>query len=255
MMNKIILYTVGAIFLSNTAVAQIQILTPYPVNENLAYPEKVLQTVYAQLSGEDDKEKNEQDKKKIEMRDPKKDSAEVKTNQGNPESSEFPPYGDEKLRAALAKKEPSIPEVESVIKETFVYQSETLNETGNVEVDKKSSDTSAEAEDGTLEKLQMQTILTYENGRALARRALDLIEKAQKDAEEIKAENDARTTTGSIQKGMQSSVMFRTQQLLNEIATLRNSYIEINAINTIQGTEVSKSGGLVEDVLNTVTGG
>ena len=255
MKKKLRVFFLIMIFLSCHAWAQIQIINPWPVTENLSSIEKIKQAVIAELSAEDDKQKNADDKKKIEMRDPKVDSADVKSNQGNPESSEFPPYGDEKLRAELAKKEPSIPEVEGILKKTFVFQSETLNEKSSIEVDKKSSEIMAETEDGTLEKLQILTILTYENARALARRALDLTEKAKKDAEEIENEGNSRTTTGSIQKGMASSVMFRVHQLLNDIAVLRNSYIEINAINTIQGTEAPKSTGLAEGVLKSATGG
>ncbi len=245
-------------FLSHSAVAQLQMITPWPVNENRAVIEKIIQIVMTQLSGEDDTEKNKNDKEKIENRDPNADtdSAKVKENKGNPASSEFPPYADKKLRTALSQKDPLIPEVEGIIKGTFVYQSETLNEKGETEVDKKTSDTGAENESGTLEKLQMQTILTYENARALARRAIDLSGKAQQDAQEIEAENNARTTTGSMQKGIASSVIFRTHQLLNEIAVLRNSYIEINAINAIQGMEAPKgSTGIIEGVVKAATGG
>lgn len=246
-------------FLSHSAMAMVQqIITPWLVSENFAFPEKIVQIVMAQLSGDDEEQKNKDDKEKIEKRDPNADddSAKVKENKGNPESSEFPPYADKELRTALAQKEPSIPEVESIIKGTFVYQSETLNEKGDVEVDKKTSDTVAENENGSLERLQMQTILTYENARALARRAIDLSGKAQQDAQEIEEENNSRTTTGSMQKGMASSVIFRTHQLLNEIAVLRNSYIEINAINAIQGTEApKKSEGIIEGVMKKATGG
>lgn len=241
---------------SHQAKAQLQILNPYPTSENVAIAEKIMQTVQAAFATEEDKETTKQDKKKREQSDPKKDKAEIKENEGSPKMSEFPPYADDKMREKLAADTPSIPEVEGVIKTTFVYDSTTLNVRNDEgEHDLRTKDGNAETDSGTLERLQLQTIITYENARALARRTLDLMDKADQDVQDMRDEGKKRSSTGSAQKGTASSVIFRTHQLLNEIATLRNSYIEINAINTIQGTEAPKSStGLVEGALSAVTG-
>ena len=249
--------SIGLIFTPQVVMGQIpQIMTPYQIQEMSAVAERVIQTVYSEMSNDNDEDSLKSSEKKRELRDPKVDKAEVVENKGSVVSSEFPPYGDAKLRQALSKDKPSIPEVEAVVKNTFVYNSKTLNSKNDQPVDMRSGEeVAAETQDGTLEKMQIQTFITFENARALAVRTLDLTEKAQQDRRDMETETHNRSTTGSIQKGLSSSVIFRTHMTLNEIATIRNSYIEINAINTIQGVEAPKKEGLVDGILNTFTGG
>lgn len=249
--------SIGLIFVPPVVMAEIpQVMTPYPITETVAVAERILQTAQSELSNEADKDALEASEKKRKMRDPKADKAEVIENKGNPDGSEFPPYGDAKLRQALSKENPSIPEVEAVIKSTFIYNSKTLNSKNDQPVDTRSEeDVAAETQDGTLEKMQIQTFITFENARALAVRSLDLMEKSHEDRDDMETETHNRTTTGSIQKGMASSIIFRTHMMLNEIATIRNSYIEINAINTIQGVEAPQKEGMLEGILNNFTGG
>ncbi len=227
-----------------------QIKTPYPISELTAQIKKVLNAAYESLIKEDSKQEksDSEDEHENTEASPSGEKNSVDGNKSNIESSEYPPYAGEALRKELEKKEPSIPAVETILKQEYIYQSDTLTK------DKKSG-SNDELQDGSLEKLQYQTILTYENARALARRTLDLITKAEDDEKDLEADNKKRTTTGSIQKGLSSASIYRTHMMLNEIAVLRNSYIEINAINIVQGTEAPKKKGLVESALGAVTGG
>ncbi len=236
------------------------------ITEGSAAVEKKANAAYKALMLEDSKKEEADDKKRRANEDPKKDSAAVNENKGNIVSSEYPPYAGPELRAELEKETPSIPAVETILKKEYVYQSETLNAEGgglggigglltSSSSSKSSSKSSGEMEAGSLEKLQFQTILTYENARALARRALDLSKKSDEDAKDIENENQSRSSTGSMQKGISSASIFRTHMVLNEIAVLRNSYIEINAINIIQGVEAPKKKGLVDGLLGSALGG
>ncbi len=256
-MKRILVLSILSILLfPQVSMAQIQLKIPYPISENLSQAERVAGQLYNKLSAEDAKEETKETEKKLDQQDPKKDTAEVIKNKGNPDATEFPPYGGPELREELGKKEPSIPVVEGILKKVYVYQSKTLNSESEQDVDKQSNVETGADDDGTLEKLQIQTIITYENARALSRRALDLMGKAEEDAKEMEEENKQRSSTGSMHKGAATSSIFRTHMMLNEIAVLRNSYIEVSAINVIQGVEAPKAkGNLISDALGALTGG
>ena len=249
----------------------------YVITEWMSFVERTLQQVTEELSNFDFDDilgKKEEEKK---AQDPSADgSPAVNDNASRVPISEIPPYADATLKAELSKENPSIPAVNAVIKESLTFKSETTekegaaylksgdfevkrNDSGQVaqyEIKANTSITPEQTENtkNTLEKQEAQAVIVYANARALARRTLDLIDQANDDAQTMDDEKDQKSTTGSLYKTTAASLIYRTHALLNEIATLRNSYLEILAIDTIQGEEAAPSAtdkltGLVKGAL------
>lgn len=223
----------------------------FPVTEWIAYVEKVLQGVTDQLAKADFDNMLQSNEEQRKAQDPNVQKKVVKENVSGLPIGEFPPYADSKLREALKKKEPSIVEVEGIVKQTLTYKSDTITTAGD-QTKRNTTDT-AEITDRTLEKQQFQSIMTYEAARALARRTQDLAANLEKDFEEIDRIATSSATTGSLNKTI-SLIIFKTHQQLNEIATLRNSYFEIIAIDTIQGNEIKEEKSTLDGIKNIASG-
>lgn len=242
-MKKTILLFFVLISLSSPAKAE------YMVVEWLSFSERLLQKVNDTLSNIDFDEILGITKEERESQDPKADGAPAITeNTSKIPIEEISPYTDRTLAQELNKDKPSIPAVENLIKQNLTFKSDTIVK-GQEE---KVSAEKASSQNNTLEKQDAQSFITYANARALARRTLDLISKADEDKEAIKKDKDAKTTTGSLYKTTAASPIFRTHMLLNEISMIRNSYLEILASDAMHGEEVPQSAS--DKLLNAAKG-
>ncbi|MBE6455777.1 MAG: hypothetical protein E7014_04965 [Alphaproteobacteria bacterium] len=217
----------------------------FPVTEWIAYVDKVLQGVTDKLAKADFDNMLGNNEAQQKAQNPNAQKKVVTENPSALPISEFPPYADASLKAELSKKEPSIAEVSKIIRETLTYKSDTITVGGDQS--KRTKTDSAEVTDNTLEKQQFQSIMTYEAARALARRTQDLAANLEKDFEEIDRIATSSSTTGSLHKTV-SLIIFKTHQQLNEIATLRNSYFEIMAIDTILGNEIKEEKSMIDNL-------
>ncbi len=226
----------------------------YPITEHLSFIERVLQQVTDELSNFDFDDILGYKKEELDAQNPAADgNPAVNDNASSMPVSELPPYADEKLRAELSKDKPSIPAVNTIIKDTLTFKSETAEKedevylkSGDFDVNAKTTSGSvkpdkSESTENTLEKQQMYSTMVYANARALARRTLDLIAKVEQDTQVMENEKNHKSSTGSLYKTTAASLIYRTHMLLNELATLRNSYIEIKSIDTMQGNELLPS--------------
>ena len=222
----------------------------YIVTEWLSWAEKTLQTVTEKLADIDMGEMLSKKKAQLAAQDPNADKSKPATtdNRSGLRQSEMAPYVDPRIKAALDKEEPSIPEVEGLLKEVLVYKSSTVSQKGSVTDRTKGKtvqvDNDAE-KDNTLEKQQAQAVISYDNARAIARRTQDASETISEDAEEMEADKNSRTTTGSLYKGS-ASITYKTHMLLNEISVLRNSYLEVMAIDSLQAEEVAEKKDMID---------
>ena len=83
--------------------------------------------------------------------------------------------------------------------------------------------------------------------------ALMMKDQLNSHLEEIDRVATSSATTGSLNKTI-SLIIFKTHQQLNEIATLRNSYFEIIAIDTIQGNEIKEEKSTLDGIKNIASG-
>ena len=253
-MKKHLLLLLVSLSISSSAMAQ-----GYVITEWMSFVERTLQQVTEEISNFDFDDILGTKKEEQQSQDPSADgNPAVNENTSSVPVSEFPPYAYASLRTELSKENPSIPTVNTLIKDSLTFKSETTEKEGDAylkggdfEVNEKTlttknnikiaPDKNESSAKNTLEKQQAQAIVVYANARALARRTLDLIDKANADAQAMANEKNQKSTTGSLYKTTAASLIFRTHMLLNEIATLRNSYIEILSIDTIQGEEAPPS--------------
>lgn len=273
-MKKHLLLLLISLSISSSAMAQ-----GYVITEWMSFVERTLQQVTEDISNIDFDDILGTKEEEQKSQDPSADgNPAVNENVSSVPVSEFPPYADASLRSELSKEKPSIPTVNTLIKDSLTFKSKTTEKEGDAYLKsgdfqvkegvlgekgtgdyKIKAETSVEPEKtennkNTLEKQQAHSIVVYANARALARRTLDLINKVEDDTQVITNEKDQKSSTGSLYKTTSASLIFRTHMLLNEIATLRNSYIEILSIDTIQGEEAAPSAtdqltGMVKGVL------
>lgn len=270
-MKKHLLLLLISLSISSSAMAQ-----GYVITEWMSFVERTLQQVTEDISNIDFDDILGTKEEEQKSQDPSADgNPAVNENVSSVPVSEFPPYADASLRSELSKENPSIPTVNTLIKDSLTFKSKTTEKegdaylksgdfevkegtlgTGNYKTKANITVTPEKTENNknTLEKQQAQSIVVYANARALARRTLDLINKVEDDTQVITNEKDQKSSTGSLYKTTSASLIFRTHMLLNEIATLRNSYIEILSIDTIQGEEAAPSAtdqltGMVKGVL------
>lgn len=249
MYRKKIYYGLIALFFLTSATSA---HATFIVTEWLSWAEKKIQTVTEKLADIDMKETLQQKKEQLAAQDPNADKKKnpAPDNKSGITQSEIAPYVDPRITAELNKEDPSIPVVEGLLKETIVYNSKTVSESGSIEERKKSKNAQVNndaSKDNSLEKQQAQALISYDNGRALARRVQDASEMVSADNEEMEADKNSRTTTGSLYKGS-ASITHKTHQLINEIAVLRNSRMEIAAMDAIQGEEVAEKKDLIDTV-------
>lgn len=220
----------------------------YPITEWMSFIEKTLQDVTDTVAKIDLEETLKMKEEKRKNQNPKADGTpKVSENKSSVPQSEFPPYASSELQKELGKDEPGIPEVEVLVRDNLAYKSETI-EKGNLTERTAPGQTikadKSETEANSLEKQQAQALIVYVNSRALARRTLDKRAQAQDDSDDMKAEQDSKTSTGSAQKTAVAGVTHRTHVLLNEIAVLRNSYLELISIDAMPATEAAKDSSL-----------
>lgn len=163
------------------------------------------------------------------------------------------PFTSQTLAKELAKKNPSVPSVEAIFKKEFYIDSKSIYADAG-----KAEGTSSKKTVGknTVEQFQQQSHLTFENARAVAVKANQLTEDQDKDFEALKKDINERTSTSDIKKGI-SVLTYKSGAILNEIAILRNNYLEIESLNALQGTEqstTSNPAGAVGDVVKGAVG-
>ena len=230
----------------------------YMVTEWLSWAEKKVQTVTEKLADIDMNEMLQKKKDQLAAQDPNADKSKPATtdNASGLKQSEIPPYVDPRIKAELDKEDPSIPTVEGLLKETLVYKSKTISDKGSVDDRTKGKKVKVDKDneqDNTLEKQQAQALVSYDNGRAIARRVQDLSEVVSNDESEMETDKNSRTTTGSLYKAS-SSITYKTHMLLNEISVIRNSYLEVMAIDAVQAEEVPEQKSMVDTMKDVAKG-
>ena len=251
--KKIYYGLIAFVFLMSATSAQ-----AYIVTEWLSWAEKTLQTVTEKLAAIDMQEMLTKKKEQLAAQDPNADKSKPATtdNKSGLTQSELAPYVDPRIKAELDKEDPSIPAVESLIKETLVYKSSTISEKGSIDSRTKGKNVQVDNDaekDNTLEKQQAQAVVIYDNGRAIARRIQDLSETVSDDAKDMESDKNSRTTTGSLDKGS-ASMTYRTHMLINEISVIRNSYLEVMAIDTVQAEEVAEKKDMIDSMKDMAKG-
>ena len=230
----------------------------YMVTEWLSWAEKKLQTVTEKLADIDMKDMLAKKKEQLAAQDPNADKgkAPAPDNKSGLTQAEIPPYVDKRIKAELDKEEPAIPAVEALLKDVLVYKSSTVSQKGSIEERTKGKTVeigSDNEQDNTLEKQRAQALVTYDNARALARRIHDLSDVVSNDASDMESDKNSRTTTGSLYKGS-ASLTYKTHMLLNEIAVLRNSYLEVMAIDSVQAEEVPEKKSMIDSIKDAAKG-
>lgn len=230
----------------------------YMVTEWLSWAEKKVQTVTETLADIDMNEMLQKKKDQLAAQDPNADKSKPATtdNKSGLSQSEIPPYVDARIKAELDKDDPSIPNVEGLLKEVLVYKSKTVSDKGSIDdrTKRKTVEVGKDNEqDNTLEKQQAQALVSYDNGRAIARRIQDLSEVVSNDEAEMESDTNSRTTTGSLHKAS-SSLTYKTHMLLNEISVIRNSYLEVMAIDAVQAEEVPEKKSVMDSMKDIATG-
>ncbi len=150
------------------------------------------------------------------------------------------PFTSPELDKELKKENPSVPAVEALFKKEFYIDSESIHK--NVEMEKVKA-TKNDAGKNTAEYMQQQSHLSFENARALAIKAGLIAEQQTSDFNELKKEMNAlknnvagRNSTAMQQRGI-NLIIYKSNAILNEISILRNSYLEIESLNALQGTQ------------------
>lgn len=159
------------------------------------------------------------------------------------------PFTSSALAAELKQKNPSVPKVENIFKKEFYLDAKTFYKTS----DETSSKNQENTPKNSLEQFQMQSHLTFENARAIALKANQLTEDQDKEFQALKKDLKERNSTSDLQKGI-AILTYKSGAILNEIAILRNSYLEIEALNSLQGTEQAPSGGVGGSVSGMIKG-
>lgn len=258
-MKKILLFMITGIILSTPSTSHAM----YPITEWLSFIERTLQDITDTIAKLDFQDALKMKEEKRKNQDPKANGTpQIQENKSSIPQSEFPPYTTPELQQALAKDEPSIPEVEVLVRDSLSYKSETIEKgtlTERTAPGQKIKTDESDTVLNSLERLQSQALIIYVNSRALARRTLDKRAQAETDADDMQNELDSKASTGSVQKTATTSLMYRTHELLNEIAVLRNSYLELIAIDTMPATEAvqakKSAADRISDTVKGVLGG
>lgn len=221
----------------------------YPITEWMSFIEKTLQDVTDTVAKIDFEEMLGLKEEKRKNQDPKADGNPkvVSTNKSSLTLNEYPPYVTDDLRKELEKEEPSIPEVEKLVRDTIVYKSETLEKgsltertSGTIKSDK------SEKEKNSQEMQTASALISNIQQRSTARRILQKLSMAQTDSNDMKAEQKSKSTTGSLEKNTAASNIHRTHALVLDLSKLINGNLASIAYAVIPAEEAAEEKSMMD---------
>lgn len=222
--------------------------------DTFGVPESIVQYAEQELAVISDKNSLKADEVKLQNtgESGKLQKENVKEPKTTMKDTDTAPFTSLALEAELKKKNPSIPKVEDIFKKEFYIDSKTLYQTNNQSQNIKEQNVTK----NSLEQFQMQSHLSFENARALALKALEITDTQDQEFQELRKDLSERNSTTDIKKFI-SILTYKSNAILNEIAILRNSYLEIKSLNALQGVEktsIKNTSGTTRNTEKSVTG-